>query len=104
MLQVSRVYVGMGECTEHMRLCFAWRQPTSTYVVGSVVTGVSSMCNVIEYDLSKYKELVEALGEASIDVEAALDDFPINYGPAPRTTDSMRQEELGTWKTRKSNC
>ena len=53
------------------------------------------MCNVIEYDLSKYKELVEGLGEASIDVEAALDDFPVDtdqhwndrYNAARRTRD-----------------
>ena len=45
------------ECVEHTRLCFAWRQPSTTFVAGSVVTGVSSICNAVEYDLTKYKRL-----------------------------------------------
>ena len=64
------------ECAEHTRLCFAWRQPSATFVGGSVVTGVSSVCNAKDYDITKYKELMDLLGEASLDIEGVLDDFP----------------------------
>ena len=65
-----------ADCTEHTRLCFGWRQPPTTFVMGSTVTGVSSLCNAAEYELDKYKELVEKLGEASLEVDAVLDQFP----------------------------
>ena len=65
-----------GDCTEHTRLCFGWRQPATTFVMGSTVTGVSSICNAADYELGKYKELVEKLGEASLEVDAVLDQFP----------------------------
>ena len=55
---------------EHTRLCFGWRQPATTFVMGSTVTGVSSLCNIAEYELDKYKDLVEKLGEASLEVDA----------------------------------
>ena len=41
------------ECIEHSRLCFKWRQPATTYVAGSTVTGVSSACNLAEYDIPR---------------------------------------------------
>ena len=89
------------ECAEHTRLCFAWRQPTTTFVGGSVVTGVSSVCNAKEYDMSKYKELMDKLGEASLDIEAVLDDFPHGsnhhqqdrYNATRRTRDIDNEEE-----------
>ena len=68
--------LGNSECTEHTRLCFAWRQPPTTYVAGSVVTGVSSVCNIADYDLRKYRDLLDKLGEDSVDIEAALDELP----------------------------
>ena len=64
------------ECAEHTRLCFTWRQPATTFVGGSVITGVSSICNAKEYDLAKYKELMDKLGDASLDIESVLDEFP----------------------------
>ena len=64
------------ECDEHSRLCFAWRQPAVTFVAGSVVTGVSSACNVAEYNIGKYKELVEKLGDTSVEIKSILDRFP----------------------------
>ena len=64
------------ECAEHSRLCFSWRQPATTFVAGSVVTGVSSMCNLVEYDMGPYKDMLEKLSDASLDVETTLDDFP----------------------------
>ena len=64
------------DCTEHTRLCFGWRQPATTFVMGSTVTGVSSICNAADYELDKYKELIEKLGEASLEVDATLDQFP----------------------------
>ena len=45
----------------------------TTFVVGSVVTGVSSLCIVAEYDLKKYRELLDKLGDASLDIEMVLD-------------------------------
>ena len=65
-----------ADCSEHTRLCFGWRQPSTTFVMGSTVTGVSSLCNIAEYELDKYKDLVEKLGEASLEVDAVLDQFP----------------------------
>ena len=58
--------------------------------MGSTVTGVSSLCNAAEYDLEKYKELVERLGEASLEVDATLDQFP--PGSVERTNDRFNQE------------
>ena len=93
------------ECVEHTRLCFTWRQPSTTYVEGSVVTGVSSVCNVIEYELTKYKELMDKLGEASLEVESVLDDFPTGshhpqrerYNATRRTRDiHMEEDQLRT--------
>ena len=89
------------ECSEHTRLCFSWRQPATTFVMGSVVTGVSSLCNVIEYDLDNYRQLVEKLGEASLEIEADLDDFPAGaqehsndrFGPDRRERDIRNEEE-----------
>ena len=92
-------------CVEHTRLCFTWRQPSTTYVEGSVVTGVSSVCNVIEYELTKYKELMDKLGEASLEVESVLDDFPSGshqpqrerYNATRRTRDiHMEEDQLRT--------
>ena len=89
------------ECVEHTRLCLAWRQPATTFIGGSVVTGVSSVCNIIEYDLSKYKDLMDKLGEASLEVEALLDEFPHGsqhhlqdrYNATRRTRDIHMEEE-----------
>ena len=86
---------------EHTRLCFAWRQPSTTFVAGSVVTGVSSICNAVEYDLTKYKLLMDKLGEASLDVESTLDEFPRGsnhhqqdrYNASRRTRDIENEEE-----------
>ena len=68
---------GNTECEEHTRLCMTWSQPATTFVAGSVSTGVSSLCNVIDYDLAKYKELMDKLGDASLEVEAVLNEFPV---------------------------
>ena len=38
---------GNTECEEHTRLCMTWSQPVTTFVAGSVSTGVSSLWNVI---------------------------------------------------------
>ena len=65
-----------GDCTEHSRLCFSWRQPPTTYVAGSIITGVSSGCNLVDYDITKYCELVDKLGDVSIEIESTLDTFP----------------------------
>ena len=89
------------ECAEHTRLCFAWRQPLTTFVAGSVVTGVSSVCNAMEYDLTKYKLLMDKLGEASLDVESTLDEFPSGshhhqrdrYNASRRTRDIENEED-----------
>ena len=88
-------------CNEHSRLCFTWRQPTTTFVVGSVVTGVSSLCVIAEYDLKKYRELLDKLGDASVDIESVLDEFPLGaeqhkndrYNASRRTRDTMMEEE-----------
>ena len=90
------------DCTEHTRLCFGWRQPATTFVMGSTVTGVSSLCNAAEYELDKYKELVEKLGEASLEVDATLDQFQ----PARRsvqTTALIKSEERGTSAVKTNN-
>ena len=89
------------ECTEHTRLCFAWHQPTTTFIIGSVVTGVSSLCIVAEYDLKKYQELLDKMGDASLEIEAVLDDFPmgaeqhrnVRYNATRRTQDTQYEEE-----------
>ena len=89
------------ECTEHTRLCFAWRQPTTTFIVGSVVTGVSSLCVIAEYDLRKYRELLDKMGDASLEIEAVLDEFPTGaeqhrndrYNATRRTRDTQYEEE-----------
>ena len=65
------------DCTEHSRLCFGWRQPPTTYVAGLVVTGISSGCNLVDYDISKYRDLVDKLGDVSVDIESTLDGFPL---------------------------
>ena len=65
-----------GDCSEHTRLCFDWRQPSTTFVQGSEVTGVSSICNIADYDLGKYRQLLEKLGDCSLEIESVLDDFP----------------------------
>ena len=90
-----------GECVEHTRLCFAWRQPTATFLGSSVVTGVSSLCNVREYELGKYKGLMDQLGEASLDIEAVLDEIPAGshhhqqdrYNATRRTRDIQNEED-----------
>ena len=66
------------------------------------MTGVSSLCNVIDYDLTSYKNLLERLGEASLEVEAALDDFPAGsnqhrndrYNATRRTRDVESEDEM----------
>ena len=78
------------DCMEHTRLCFVWRQPATTFVMGSTVTGVSSICNAAEYELDKYKDLIEKLGEASLEVDATLDQFPA--GSAEHANDRFNQE------------
>ena len=42
-----------------------------------MVTGVSSICNLVDYDMTRYKEMLDKLGDASVDIEATLDDFPV---------------------------
>ena len=89
------------ECAEHTRLCFTWRQPTTTFVLGSVVTGVSSLCVIAEYDLRKYRKLLDQMGDASLEVEAVLDEFPHGaskhrndrYNASRRTRDIHMEEE-----------
>ena len=89
------------ECVEHTRLCFTWRQPPTTFVAGSVATGVSSLCNAAEYNLTKYKTLMDELGDASLDVESTLDEFPRGsqhhlqdrYNASRRTRDIQYEEE-----------
>ena len=56
------------------------RQPATTYVARSVVTGVSSGCNLADYDISKYKEMVDKLGDLSVEIESTLDGFPAGSG------------------------
>ena len=92
---------GNQECGEHTRLCFTWRQPPTTFVAGSVATGVSSLCNAAEYDLTRYKTLMDKLGDASLDVESTLDEFPRGssqhlqdrYNASRRTRDIQCEEE-----------
>ena len=89
------------ECTEHTRLCFSWKQPPSTYVAGSVVTGVSTLCNLANYDISKYREMLDNLAETSTDIEGTLDEFPAGaeqhsedrYSKARRDRDLTNEEE-----------
>ena len=89
------------ECVEHTRLCFTWRQPPTTFIAGSVTTGVSSACNAAEYDLTRYKSLMDELGDASLDVESTLDEFPRGsqhhlqdrYNASRRTRDIQYEEE-----------
>ena len=91
-----------AECSEHTRQCLARKQPSSTFVDGSVVTGISSMCNVIDYDLTAYRNLVDKLGEASLDVEGVLDEFPMGssqhlndrYNASRRTCDAQVENEV----------
>ena len=90
-----------NECSEHTRLCFSFRQPATTFVVGSEVTGMSSLCNIVEYDLGKYRSLLDQLGEASVDIEEVLDDFPVEatqhkndmFNASRRTRDIENEEE-----------
>ena len=89
-----------SECIEHTRLCFSWKQPRITFVAGSTVTGVSSLCNLAEYELTKYKELLEKLSDVSVTIEEVIDEFPAGadqrnndlYSGARRERD-LRQEE-----------
>ena len=89
------------ECTEHTRLCFRWKQPPSTFVDGSIVSGVSTLCNPTDYDISKYKQLLEQLDDVSAEIEATLDEFPAGaeqhsndrYGKARRDRDVANEEE-----------
>ena len=46
--------------------------------MGSEVTGVSSICNIIDYDRTKYQEALIQLSEASLEVDSILDDLPID--------------------------
>ena len=77
------------------------RQPATTFVGGSVATGVSSICNAKEYNLGKYKELMDKLGDASLDIESVLDEFPTGshhhqqnrYNATRRTRDTLNEEE-----------
>ena len=45
-------------------------------MAGSTVTGVSSLCNLAEYELTKYRELLEKLSDVSITIEEVIDEFP----------------------------
>ena len=89
------------DCTEHSRLCFSWRQPPTTYVAGSVVTGISSGCNLVDYDIGKYRELVDRLGDVSVEIESTLDDFPVGsevhrndrFSQARRERDILNEDE-----------
>ena len=89
------------ECAEHSRLCFSWRQPTTTFVEGSVVTSIASIQDIIEYDLSEYKRLLERLEDASLEIEAVLDEFPARsekhcndrYNIDRRDRDARNEEE-----------
>ena len=89
------------ECVEHSRLCFKWRQPATTFVAGSTVTGVSSACNLAEYDIETYKDLVDKLGDASLEIESTLDTFPAGsdkhdndrFSSAQRQRDIMNEDE-----------
>ena len=74
--RVSGLQGDLGLHRAYMRLCFNWRQAATTFVMGSVVTGVSSLCDIAEYDLTQYRGLLERLGESSLEVEAILGRVP----------------------------
>ena len=82
-----------GECMEHSRLCFKWKQPATTFVAGSVVTGISSACNLPDYDLTSYREMVDKLGEVSLDIESTLDEFPAGADPRQNERFSTERRE-----------
>ena len=72
-----------------------------TFVAGSTVTGVSSLCNLADYELTKYKEMLDKLADVSVSIEEVLDDFPAGadqrqndrYSQARRERDLMQEEE-----------
>ena len=86
---------------EHSLLCFSWTQPVATFVAGYIVTGVLSTCNLMSYDITKYRELLEKLEEASLEIETTLDDFPAGadqhsnerFSQARQTRDLACKEE-----------
>ena len=82
--------VAKGDCVEHSRLCFKWKQPATTFVAGSVVTGISSACYLPDYDLTSYREMVDKLGDVSLDIESTLDEFPA--GADPRQNERFSSE------------
>ena len=91
----------IGGCSEHTRLCMTWPQPMATFIAGSVSTGVSSLCDIIDYDLAKYKDYLDKLGDASLEVEAVLDEFPVGsekhlndrFNATRRTKDIQVEED-----------
>ena len=85
--------VDKGECAEHSRLCFTWKQPATTFVAGSVVTGISSACYLPDYDLTNYREMVDKLGEVSLDIESTLDEFPAGADPRQNERFSSERRE-----------
>ena len=66
-----------------------------------MVTGVSSLCIIVEYDLKKYQELLDKLGDASLDIETVLDKFPMGaeqhrndcYNTTRKMRDTQYKEE-----------
>ena len=72
-----------------------------TFVAGSTVTGVLSLCNLADYELSKYKEMLDKLADISVNIEEVLDDFPPGadqrnndrYSRARRERDLTQEEE-----------
>ena len=63
-------------CTEYNRLCFSWPKAPVNFHGNSVVSGVSSIFDLTEADLTKYKTLLEAIREAALDLEGMLNSFP----------------------------
>ena len=85
--------VDQSGCTEHSRLCFKWKQPATTFVAGSVVTGVSSACYLPDYDMTNYREMVDKLGDMSLDIESTLDEFPAGADPRQNERFSSERRE-----------
>ena len=48
-----------------------------------MVSSVVSLFDLVAPDLSRYKELLDQLDEANLEVEAALDDLPDSSPPPP---------------------
>ena len=89
-------------CEERTRLCFDWPRVSNYFQLGSTVTGVSTGFDLASSDLTKYRDKVELLVDASADLDLVMARYPVDVSyPAlhPIFCLERRQKEINDEET-----